>query len=133
MRKIGTLTCLLSNRVCARASCMKAFNNREAYFNSYPADTQLAALMTCNGCSSITEADPSDDKGIQEKIQRLKKEGVDTVHVGICTVMRNGKACGRITTIRRMLEDAGIHTVDGTHFMHSPPKPKGQQTHPDKA
>ena len=120
MGKIATLTCLLSNKVCARASCLKAFNEREAAFAGYPADTQLAALMTCNGCKSIMETDPAEDRGIQEKIQRMKKEGVEKVHVGVCTVMRDGKECGRITTIRRMLEEAGIPTSDGTHINHAP-------------
>lgn len=122
MRKIGTLTCLRSNQVCARASCLKAFNERGGYFGAYPAGTQLAAMMTCNGCKSVTETEPPDDRGIREKIQRMQKEGVEIVHVGVCTVRRDGGECERITAIRRMLEEAGIPTSDGTHFSSAPRK-----------
>ena len=55
MKKIATLTCLHSNKVCARVSCLSAFQNRTAFFKDYPEDTVLAAMMTCNGCRSITD------------------------------------------------------------------------------
>ena len=32
MIKIGTLTCLHSNNVCARVGCLKAFQNRSDFF-----------------------------------------------------------------------------------------------------
>ena len=49
MTKIGTLTCLHSNDVCARVGCLKAFMEREAFFKEYSQDTSLEAMMTCNG------------------------------------------------------------------------------------
>ena len=74
MKKIATLTCLHSNKVCARVSCLSAFQNRTAFFKDYPEDTVLAAMMTCNGCRSITETEPQDDKGIQESTGSSMKE-----------------------------------------------------------
>ena len=44
MKKIATLTCLHSNKVCARVSCLSAFQNRTAFFKDYPEDTVLAAM-----------------------------------------------------------------------------------------
>lgn len=52
MNKIGILTCLHSNAVCARVGCLSAFQNRTDFFQDYPEDTYLAALMTCNGCKT---------------------------------------------------------------------------------
>ena len=49
MIKIGTLTCLHSNNVCARVGCLKAFQNRSDFFDGYSPDTLLGAMMTCNG------------------------------------------------------------------------------------
>jgi predicted metal-binding protein len=73
-------------------------------------------MMTCNGCKVSSETDPSEDKGILEKIRRLKYEEVEKVHVGVCVMTREGTECRHITTIRRMLQEEGIPTVDGTHF-----------------
>ena len=38
MIKIGTLTCLHSNNVCARVGCLKAFQNRSDFFDGYSPD-----------------------------------------------------------------------------------------------
>ncbi len=125
MKKIATLTCWRSNAVCARASCLTAFNEKTDFFTSYSKDTQLAAMMTCNGCKSDQPLSPSEDKGIIEKIERLKKENIDTVHVGVCRIMRNGDECGHITEICEMLEENGIEVIRGTHkeMKHQTPKP----------
>ena len=44
MIKIGTLTCLHSNNVCARVGCLKAFQNRSDFFEGYSPDTLLGAM-----------------------------------------------------------------------------------------
>ena len=128
MKKIATLTCLRSNIVCARASCLKAYNERTDFFAGYGPDTQLAAAMTCNGCEAEQPLHPREDKGIQEKISRLKKEAVSAVHVGACRVTRDGTECPRITEICEMLEEAGITVSRGTHKERTPaaatPEPK---------
>ena len=115
MKKIATLTCLPSNEVCARVGCLSAFQNRTAFFKDYPEDTVLAAMMTCNGCRSMTETEPQDDNGILEKIDRLVHEEITTVHVGVCRLTRSGNECPRITAICQMLEDRGIEVIRGTH------------------
>lgn len=124
MKKIATLTCLGSNMVCARASCLKAYNERTDFFSGYGPDTQLAALMTCNGCEAHQPLRPREDKGIQEKISRLKKEEVSAVHVGVCRMTRNGTECPRITEICEMLEEARITVIRGTHKERTPGAPK---------
>ena len=55
------------------------------------------AFAHCNGCDS----DPADDKGMQEKLDRLQKIGVDMVHTGVCTMMGrdNPTQCPKITAI----------------------------------
>lgn len=82
MKKIGILTCLHSNDVCARVGCLAAFYNKSDFFKAYSQDTYLAAMMTCNGCKGENPADPEEDKGILEKIDRLVSEKIETVHVG---------------------------------------------------
>lgn len=66
MIKIGTLTCLHSNNVCARVGCLKAFQNRSDFFEGYSPDTLLGAMMTCNGCKSANPKEPDVDDVILE-------------------------------------------------------------------
>ena len=81
MNKIGILTCIHSNNVCARVGCLAAFQNRTDFFQDYPEDTCLAAMMTCNGCKGANPIEPIEDKGILEKIDRLVSEKISTIHV----------------------------------------------------
>lgn len=112
MKKIAMLNCLNANQVCAGAACFKAFNEKIRSFERYKdEDIELAAFMRCNGCDS----DPVNDKGIKEKIERLKKEGVKAVHVGVCTKNREGIRCKKMETIMQMVIDEGMEIVDGTH------------------
>ena len=113
--KIGILTCIHSNDVCTRAGCLKAFNQRTDYFRDYPQDTELAVLMTCNGCKKYRPEEPEQDEGILEKLDRLTQEHVTVIHVGVCRLLKNKKECERITKICRMLEERGIRVVRGTH------------------
>ena len=115
MIKIGTLTCLHSNNVCARVGCLKAFQNRSDFFEGYSLDTFLGAMMTCNGCKSMNPAEPDEDKGILEKIDRLVSEQIHIIHVGVCRIDDEKKECPRITQICEMLEERGIKVIRGTH------------------
>ena len=63
--------CIHSNNVCARVGCLAAFQNRTDFFQDYPEDTCLAAMMTCNECKGVNPIEPIEDKGILEKIDRL--------------------------------------------------------------
>lgn len=112
MKKIAVLNCLNSNRVCAGAACLSAFNRKTASFGRYRGEeVELAAFMRCNGCESV----PKEDEGILEKVERLKKEGVEAVHVGVCTKNREGIRCKKMEVIMDMIKDQGIELVDGTH------------------
>ena len=115
MKKIGTLTCLHSNDVCARVGCLSAFAQRKDFFKDYPQDVLLAAMMTCNGCKNVNPLDPEEDGGILEKIDRLVSIDISAVHVGACRLDRNQKECPRITRICQMIENRGIQVIRGTH------------------
>lgn len=112
MKKIAMLNCLNSNKVCTGAACFQAFHERIRSFERYKGqDVELAAFMRCNGCDSI----PREDDGIKEKVERLKKENVEVVHVGVCTKNREGVRCKKLSEIMEMIEEQGIEIVDGTH------------------
>lgn len=113
--RIGILTCLHSNDVCTRAGCLNAFHRRTDFFQEYPQDTELAVLMTCNGCRAERPAEPEQDEGMIEKVDRIVEENVKIVHVGVCRLLKNKEECERITKICRMLETRGIQVIRGTH------------------
>lgn len=112
--KIGILTCLASNDVCARAGCLNAFYDRRDFFDSYGPDVILGAMMTCNGCRSTNPLEPAEDPGILEKIGRLKQEKIQRVHVGVCR-LHDGKECKRMQQIMELLQGEGIQVIRGTH------------------
>lgn len=114
--KIGILTCIHSNDVCTRNGCLKAFYNRTDFFQDYPDNTELAALMTCNGCIEERPAEPEVDEGILEKLDRLLQEEITIVHVGVCRLLEDKKECGRITKICHLMEARGIKVIRGTHI-----------------
>lgn len=114
MKQIAFLTCLDACKVCAGASCLEAWNRRSRHFARYAGESvELAAFFHCNGCGT----DPETDSGILEKLDRLEKIGVDTVHIGVCAVTdrKTGKLCPTIEKIQEMLHSRGIQTVLGTH------------------
>lgn len=115
MKQIGILTCIHAKEVCTGAGCLKAFNHRMDYFEKYPADTQLAAFMTCNGCSEEQPPEPEADPGILEKLERLTQENIHTMHVGVCRLQENNQECKRIAKICEMIEKQGIKVIRGTH------------------
>ncbi|MCF0120544.1 MAG: CGGC domain-containing protein [Oscillospiraceae bacterium] len=117
MKNIAILTCLRACNVCTGALCLDAYNGKTKSFAAYSCeDTSLRAFMHCNGCDN----DPDNDSGMDEKLARLKKIGVDTVHLGVCTVMGrpddpNRHVCPTITKLEKRLIDSGISVVHGTH------------------
>lgn len=113
--RIGILTCMRSNDVCTRAGCLNAFHRRQDFFKGYPADAELAVLMTCNGCREERPKEPEQDEGILEKLDRIEKEHVKVVHAGVCRLQKNKEECERITKICQMLEERGIRVIRGTH------------------
>lgn len=115
MNKIGILTCIHSNNVCARVGCLAAFQNRTDFFQDYPEDTCLAAMMTCNGCKGANPIEPIEDKGILEKMDRLVSEKISAIHVGVCRLPDGKHECPRMTQICNMIEERGIKVIRGTH------------------
>ena len=103
--------CIHSNNVCARVGCLAAFQNRTDFFQDYPEDTCLAAMMTCNECKGVNPIEPIEDKGILEKIDRLVSEKISTIHVGVCRLPDGKHECPRMTQICNMIEERGIKVV----------------------
>ncbi|MDU2990539.1 MAG: CGGC domain-containing protein [Lachnospiraceae bacterium] len=108
MNKIGILTCIHSNNVCARVGCLAAFQNRTDFFQDYPEDTCLAAMMTCNGCKGANPIEPIEDKGILEKIDRLVSEKISTIHVGVCRLPDGKHECLTVHSVHSNV--AKIHS-----------------------
>lgn len=112
MKKIAMLNCLKANEVCTGAACFKAWNAKEKHFAIYKEEeTVLVAYARCNGCGNT----PENSKGLQEKLERLVKEGTEVVHLGVCTRNRAGEECETIAEIAKWLTEHGIEVVRGTH------------------
>ena len=112
MKKIAMLTFLKANRVCTGAACFQAFHEQTRGFEiSRGQQVQVAAFMKCNGCDS----DPIKDEGMREKVERLKKEQVEAVHLGACTIRKDGSRCENIARIAEMIREQGIVIMDKTH------------------
>ena len=81
MKRIVILTCLKASRVCTGAACFQAFNQRTRSFARYGKEPlEIEAFMRCSGCGHTME----NDKGLQEKVERIVKLHPDAVHLGIC-------------------------------------------------
>lgn len=115
MEKIGILTCIHANTVCTGAGCLKAFNERTDFFQTYSNDTKLSVFMTCNGCKEEQILEPEEDSGMLEKIDRLLQEQINKIHVGICRIQENQQECDRIKKICNIIEAKGIEVIRGTH------------------
>lgn len=112
MKRIAILTCLQANDVCAGCGCLRAMNERRAHFARYQGEEiQLTAFLRCSQCG----VPPLEDKGMREKLERLIKEGVQTVHIGICTQRRDGTTCPQMQQCASWLEAQGLEIVWGTH------------------
>ena len=110
--KLAMLNCLRTNEVCAGCACLTAFYQRRAAFARYAGtEVELAAFLRCNGCGRP----PEKDAGMLEKLDRLKAEGVETVHFGVCTRGKEGGECPTVTSLADLLEARGISAVRGTH------------------
>lgn len=106
--KIAILYCKKSSKVCTGASCFKAYNNSLKSFEQYKLNKpELSAFFDCGGCN----IDRKIDSGMIEKMERLKSENVDKIHLGICI---NNK-CPNYENIIEMLENYQIQYEKGTH------------------
>lgn len=117
MKRVAILRCLRSNDVCTGAGCMQAFNNKTGKFSQYGDEKlELVAFWSCNGCGNMLM---ENQKGLEEKIQRIISMKTDVVHVGVCVKHKdiNGDIaiCSKIQKIISELKQYGIAVVDGTH------------------
>ena len=111
MKKIAIINCLKANAYCTGAACLSAFNRKKAFFSIYENEAvELVAFARCNGCHSEVKQ----DKGLNEKIERLIKIKTDVVHLGVCTT-KDGQQCKKITAIVQRLKEHGIKIVCGCH------------------
>ena len=109
--KIAIMNCQKADVTCTAAGCMKAFNARTGGFAEYgDQPVELVAFMHCNGCGQTVE----NNESLAKKIERLEREGVEALHVGICTKKEEGE-CPTITGILAEAEKKGIRPVRGTH------------------
>ena len=114
MKKIAILRCLHSNDVCTGAACFDAFNHKKAHFAAYQEELELVAFWSCNGCDGLEYA----PEGLEEKIERIFSCGIDVLHIGVCTRIKEQgvvKECPVISEIAQRFESRGIKVVRGTH------------------
>ena len=113
MKKVAILRCMNVSNSCTGSGCLKAWREKTKAFSCYEEDTELVSFFHCNGC----DCDPATDEGMQKKLNRLQKNGVEVVHTSSCTVRdkESGKRCAKIDQLAQLLEERGIQTVHGTH------------------
>ncbi len=108
-KKIAILTCLnAAGSCCTGASCLAAFQNRSGAFQSYQGEElQLTAFFHCNGCQP--------EQSLEEKTDRILHIRPDAVHLGVCTLKKDGSRCPKIQAMAGVFRDAGIPVINGTH------------------
>ena len=112
MKKLAILTCLQANDVCAGVSCLEALAARRGGFIPYAGqEVQLCAFLRCSHCG----ANPTEDPGMLEKLERIASCGVDAAHVGVCAQKKNGARCPQMAQAAAWLEARGIEVVWRTH------------------
>ena len=103
MKKIVMLTCPRAETVCTGAGCFSALNE----------ELQVSAFMKCSGCGHF----PGQDKGLDEKIERILEIHPDAIHLGICCCSdgESKTLCKEVEMITAIFKKAGIPVVRGTH------------------
>ena len=108
IKKIAILHCKKSGRVCTGAACFRAFYDRKKSFEQYEGQpVELSAYFDCNGC----EADKLNDPGFTEKLERMKEEHVDRIHIGKCCLAR----CEQLNQMKKQWTGWVFLIVEGTH------------------
>lgn len=114
MKKIVMLTCPRAETVCTGAGCFSALNGRTHRFREYrDEELQVSAFMKCSGCGHF----PRQDKGLDEKIERILEIHPDAIHLGICCCSdgESKTLCKEVEMITAIFKKAGIPVVRGTH------------------
>ena len=110
MKKIVMLTCPHAETVCTGAGCFSALNGRTHRFRKYgDEELQVSAFMKCSGCGHF----PRQDKGLDEKIERILEIHPDAVHLGICCCSdgESKTLCKEVEMITAIFKKAGIPVV----------------------
>lgn len=76
--KIGILVCKEVSDKCSAGGCFKAFNLRKDAFEAYEGAIELASFTHCSGCDEEAEM------LLEHKIQKMKKAGVEVIHLSTC-------------------------------------------------
>ena len=106
--KIAILQCLNISAHCTGFGCLKAYNSGDKHFAQYGDDRPaLLAFFLCNGCST----DHATDEGWLRKLNRLRDEGVDKIHVGVCV----DEKCAQRETLLSQMTHFGFLVEEGTH------------------
>ncbi len=83
MIKIGLITCgnAVQDLNCASFGCLKALNNKAAYFADYPQDEEieLSGIISCAGCPTLAAP-----KKILKRIHSLVECKIDVLHFSFC-------------------------------------------------
>lgn len=105
--KIAIGICEKINGRCSSMGCFKAYNKKDKHFSTYKGkDVELQAFFSCNICSSGSEED------ITTLAERLKKAGVEVVHLGACAVKCKAD---KLPEIKDVFTSIDMDLVEGTH------------------
>ncbi len=112
MIKIGLITCgnATQDLNCASIGCLKALNNKAAYFADYPEDEpiELTGIISCAGCPTLHA--PSK---ILKRVNSLIQFKIDVLHFSFCLV----HGCPFKTKYEKIIQQAypDLKIVHGSH------------------
>ena len=109
-RRIAIMVCKKTTEGCTGASCFWAFDTKYKNFEQYKDSgipVKLWSFFHCNGC----ESDWDTDVKMQKKLSRLKDDGIEKVHLGVCIC----NFCPHIDRLCDGFDKAGIVWEKGTH------------------
>ena len=104
---VAILFCKNVSDHCTGSACFKAYNNSTHSFAEYAEKPTMCAYTHCGGCG----IDRATDAGVIERMERLRDDGVQRVHIGKCV----GNKCTFRDEIVSMVEKYGMEAVLGTH------------------
>lgn len=108
--KIAIIICRDVTKICTTTGCLKAFNERSGTFVQYGVQPlTLCALATCIGCEDAAKEDIPE---FSARLESLKKSGVETIHLGICT---SEKYCKHTKKLLDTIKAHGFKVTMGTH------------------
>lgn len=103
--KIAIGTCEKTS--CSTMGCFRAYNNKDKHFEQYKdMETDLVSFFRCNICSKESK------EKVIEIAERLKNEGVERIHLGVCAVKCKAD---NLSEIKEIFESIDIDVVEGTH------------------